>query len=103
MNPLTPFAIVCVGASLGGVLRRALNSALAKAFGNTFPCAKPIVGVAGSVVTGVRVGRLAFKAEADGSQPVQLFERQAAAVYAPGSFICGAIGLYVALMSKRSC
>jgi len=128
MNPLTPYAIVFVGAGFGGVLRHTLNNALPKVFGNTFPWATPIINVTGSIVMGLLVGWLAFRADASWSQHVRLFvatgilggyttfstfsletvllfERQAyaeAVAYVLGSVICGVIGLYVALMFTRS-
>lgn len=128
MNPLTPYAIVFVGAGLGGVARHVLNNALPKALGFDFPWATPIINVTGSIVMGLLAGWLAFKAGVGWSQHVRLFvatgilggyttfstfsletvlliERHAyvgAAAYVLGSVVCGIVGLYVALMFTRS-
>ena len=124
----SPYIIVFIGAGLGGVLRHALNNAIPRVLGLSFPWATPVINVTGSVVMGLLVGWLAFKAGAGWSQHVRLFvatgilggyttfstfsletvllfERQAyaaAAAYVLGSVICGVLGLYVALMFTRS-
>ena len=127
MDWLSPYAIVFVGAGFGGVLRHVLNNALPRLFGTAYPYATPVINVTGSVVMGLLVGWLAFKAGANWSQHVRLFvatgilggyttfstfsletvllfERHAygaAALYVAGSVVCGVIGLYVALMFTR--
>jgi len=128
MEWLNPYAIVFLGAGLGGVLRHVLNNAIPKIAGTAYPWATPVINVTGSIVMGLLVGFLAFRAGAGWTQHVRLFvatgilggyttfstfsletvlliERQAygaAAAYALGSVLCGIAGLFAALMFTRS-
>ena len=128
MNWLPPYAIVFLGAGLGGVLRHALNNAIPLVTGTAYPYATPIINVTGSLVMGLLVGFLAFKAGAGWTQHARLFaatgilggyttfstfsletvlliERHAygaAAAYVLGSVVFGVLGLYGALMLTRS-
>ena len=62
MEWLNPYAIVFLGAGLGGVLRHVLNNAIPKIAGTAYPWATPVINVTGSIVMGLLVGFLAFRA-----------------------------------------
>jgi fluoride exporter len=120
--------LVFVGAGLGGVLRHFMNILSARWWGTDFPFGTLVINVTGSILMGVLVGWLAFKAEANWSQPLRLFvatgilggyttfstfsletilliERNQvglAAAYIGGSLLCGFLGLWAALAVIRS-
>jgi CrcB protein len=73
MDRVSPYLIVFVGAGLGGVVRLLLNNAAPIWFGFDFPWATLFINVTGSLLMGLLVGWLAFKAGAGWSQPVRLF------------------------------
>ena len=65
--------IVFLGAGIGGALRHGVNVACARAYGIGFPWGTLTVNVVGSLVMGVLVGWLAFKAGHAWGQPLRLF------------------------------
>jgi CrcB protein len=127
MDRISPYLLVFVGAGLGGVARLLLNNAGPKWFGYDFPWATMLINVTGSILMGLLVGYLAFKAGGNWTQPVRLFlatgvlggyttfstfsleavtliERNAfgeAAVYIGGSVALGIAGLFAALALMR--
>ena len=128
MDRAAPYLIVFAGAGLGGVARLVLNNAAPKWFGYDFPWATVIINVTGSVLMGLLVGWLAFKAGAAWTPPLRLFlatgvlggyttfssfsleavamiERNAylpALAYVAGSVGLGIAGLFAGLALMRS-
>lgn len=128
MDRVSPYVLVFVGAGLGGVARLMLNNAAPKWFGYDFPWATVIINVTGSLLMGLLVGWLAFKAEVAWTPPVRLFvatgvlggyttfstfsletalliERNAylpAFVYVAGSVGLGIAGLFAGMALMRS-
>jgi fluoride exporter len=120
--------LVFIGAGAGGVLRHLINILAARLWGTDFPFGTLVINVTGSILMGVLVGWLAFKAEANWSQPLRLFvatgmlggyttfstfsletilliERNQiglAAAYVGGSLFFGFLGLWAALALMRS-
>ena len=73
MDRLSPTLLVFIGAGLGGVVRHALNNAVPKVFGADYPWATPIINITGSVLMGLLVGWLAFRASGGWGQHLRLF------------------------------
>jgi CrcB protein len=120
--------LVFIGAGLGGVFRHFVNILAARWWGTEFPFGTLIINVTGSLLMGVLVGWLAFKASATWSQPLRLFvatgvlggyttfstfsletvlliernEIGMAAAYVAGSLVFGFLGLWGALTLMRS-
>ncbi len=120
--------LVFLGAGAGGVLRHFVNILSARWWGTDFPFGTLVINVTGSILMGALVGWLAFKAEANWSQPLRLFvatgilggyttfstfsletilliERNQigmAAAYVGGSLLFGFLGLWGALTIMRS-
>ncbi|THD42059.1 MAG: fluoride efflux transporter CrcB [Bradyrhizobium sp.] len=120
--------LVFVGAGLGGVLRHVLNQVVGRALGTDFPWATFIINVSGSLVMGLFIGWLAFRAGVGWSQHARLFfatgvlggyttfstfsletilliERNqigAALVYVGGSVLIGVFSLWAGLWLMRS-
>jgi CrcB protein len=65
--------LVFLGAGLGGVLRHIVNVAMARLLGNDFPYGILFINITGSLVMGLLVGWLAFRAGAGWTRQVQLF------------------------------
>ena len=65
--------LVFVGAGLGGVLRHLINLAIARVLGNDFPYGILFINVTGSLVMGLLVGWLAFRAGEGWTRNAQLF------------------------------
>jgi CrcB protein len=127
MDRLSPTFLVFIGAGLGGVVRHALNNAVPRVFGADYPWATPIINITGSVLMGLLVGWLAFRASGGWSQHVRLFaatgvlggyttfstfsleavlliERHAyvaAFAYIFGSVLFGVFGLWLAMTMMR--
>ena len=127
MDRLSPTLLVFIGAGLGGVVRHALNNAVPKVFGADYPWATPIINITGSVLMGLLVGWLAFRASGGWGQHLRLFaatgilggyttfstfsletvlliERHAyvaAFVYVFGSVLFGVLGLWLAMTMMR--
>jgi CrcB protein len=128
MDRVSPYIIVFVGAGLGGVARLLLNNAAPKWFGYDFRWATIIINVTGSVLMGLLVGWLAFRAQAAWGPHLRLFlatgvlggyttfstfsleavlliERNAygaAFAYVAGSVGLGIAGLFAGLATMRS-
>ena len=128
MDRVSPYVLVFAGAGLGGVARLLLNNAAPKWFGYDFPWATVIINVTGSVLMGLLVGWLAFKAEGEWTPHVRLFlatgvlggyttfstfsleavsliERNAylpALAYVAGSVALGIVGLFAGLALMRN-
>jgi CrcB protein len=120
--------LVFLGAGAGGVLRHFVNILAARWWGTDFPFGTLVINVTGSILMGVLVGWLAFRTEANWSQPLRLFvatgilggyttfstfsletvlliERNQiglAAAYVGGSLVFGFLGLWGALAIMRS-
>jgi CrcB protein len=120
--------LVFLGAGLGGVLRHLVNVGIARLLGNDFPYGILFINITGSLVMGVLVGWLAFRAGAGWTRQVQLFvavgvlggyttfstfsldafrliERGQiglAALYVGGSVLLGVGGLWAGLALVRS-
>jgi fluoride exporter len=127
-GPMQAIILVFVGAGLGGVFRHVVNILAARWFGNDFPLGTLFINVTGSLLMGLLVGWLAFKATANWSQPLRLFvatgvlggyttfstfsletilliERQQiamAALYVVASLLFGFLGLWGAMLAVRS-
>ena len=65
--------LVFLGAGIGGVLRHGINLACARFLGPAFPWGTIAVNVVGSLLMGALAGWLAYRADAQWSQPVRLF------------------------------
>jgi len=65
--------LVFLGAGIGGVLRHGINLACARILGLAFPWGTIAVNVVGSLLMGALAGWLAYRADAQWSQPVRLF------------------------------
>ena len=128
MDRVSPYVLVFVGAGLGGVARLVLNNAAPKWFGYDFPFATALINVTGSLLMGLLVGWLAFRAQAAWTPPLRLFlatgvlggyttfstfsleavtliERNAygaAVAYVGGSVGLGIAGLFAGLALMRS-
>jgi CrcB protein len=120
--------LVFLGAGLGGVLRHLVNVAMARWLGNDFPYGVLFINITGSLVMGLLVGWLAFRAGAGWTRQVQLFiavgvlggyttfstfsldafrliergQMGLAAVYVGGSVLLGVGGLWAGLALVRS-
>jgi CrcB protein len=120
--------LVFLGAGAGGVLRHLINLLAARWLGTDFPFGTLIINVTGSLLMGLLVGWLAFKASENWSQPLRLFiatgvlggyttfstfsletvllvernEIGAAAAYVVLSLLFGFLGLWGALQLMRS-
>jgi len=120
--------LVFVGAGAGGVFRHLINVLAARWWGTDFPVGTLLINVTGSLVMGLLVGWLAFKADANWSQPLRLFvatgvlggyttfstfsletvllvernEIGLAVAYVGLSLACGFLGLWGALQLMRS-
>lgn len=70
---LTPYAVVFLGAGLGGALRHGVNIGCARLCGTAFPWGTLTVNIAGSFIMGALAGWLALKVEHGWSQPLRLF------------------------------
>lgn len=73
MNLPGSAALVFVGAGLGGVARFLVGLAALRLVGVGFPWGTLAINVVGSCLMGIVVGALAFRQEADWTQPVRLF------------------------------
>ena len=67
------FGLVFLGAGIGGALRHAVNLGCARYCGVAFPWGTLVVNVTGSLVMGILVGWLAFRAGETWSQAARLF------------------------------
>jgi fluoride exporter len=120
--------LVFLGAGLGGVLRHLVNVGMARLLGNDFPYGILFINITGSLVMGLLVGWLAFRAGEGWTRQVQLFiavgvlggyttfstfsldafrliERGQiglAALYVGGSVLLGVGGLWAGLALVRS-
>jgi fluoride exporter len=120
--------LVFLGAGLGGVLRHLINLAVGRLLGNDFPYGIAFINVTGSLVMGLLVGWLAFRAGEGWTRNAQLFvatgilggyttfstfsldafrliERGQiglAALYVGGSVLLGVAGLWVGMALMRS-
>lgn len=70
---MTATLLVFLGAGLGGVARHLVNLGCARACGTDFPWGTLAVNVVGSLLMGLIVGWLAFRAGAGWSQHARLF------------------------------
>ena len=128
MEILRPYLLVFVGAGLGGVLRHGVNVIVAWWIGTGFPWSTAFINVSGSIVMGLLVGFLAFRAGAEWTQSARLFvatgilggyttfstfsletilllERNRigdAIAYAGGSVLFGVLGLWLGLVISRA-
>ena len=59
---MPPFAIVFLGAGLGGMLRHLVNVAAVRLLGPGFPWGTLLVNIAGSLAMGLLTGYLTFRA-----------------------------------------
>ena len=122
------YLLVFVGAGLGGALRHFLNITLGRGFGSDFPWATAFINVSGSLVMGLLVGWLAFRAGGGWTQHTRLFlatgvlggyttfstfsletillfesgKTAAALAYVVGSVLLGALSLWAGLALMRS-
>ena len=128
MESLQPYLLVFVGAGFGGMLRHALNMFIPRLVGGGFPWNTAFINISGSIVMGLLVGWLAFRAGAEWTQSLRLFvatgilggyttfstfsleaivllERNqpgAALAYVGGSVLFGVVGLWGGLTLARS-
>ena len=65
--------LVFVGAGFGGLLRHGVNTGCARFCGTAFPWGTLTVNIVGSLLMGLIIGWLTFRAEAGWSQPLRLF------------------------------
>jgi CrcB protein len=65
--------LVFVGAGAGGVFRHLINLLAARWWGTDFPFGTSVINATGSLVMGLLVGWLAFRASENWSQPLRLF------------------------------
>ena len=70
---LTPYAVVFLGAGLGGALRHGVNIGCARLCGTAFPWGTLTVNIAGSFIMGALAGWLALKVEHGWRQRLRLF------------------------------
>jgi fluoride exporter len=127
-GPMQAIFLVFIGAGLGGVFRHVVNLLATRWLGNDFPFGTLFINVTGSLLMGLLVGWLAFRASANWSQPLRLFvatgvlggyttfstfsletillvERQEiamAALYVVASLLFGFLGLWGAMIVVRS-
>lgn len=120
--------LVFVGAGLGGVLRHLIAMSAARALGDDFPYGVMFINISGSLVMGLLVGWLAFRAGENWTRHAQLFvatgvlggyttfstfsldafrliERGQiglALLYVGGSVLLGVVGLWAGLALVRS-
>jgi CrcB protein len=73
MDGMLNFALVFLGAGIGGALRHAVNLGCARYCGTAFPWGTLAVNVAGSFVMGILAGWLAFRSGDSWSQAARLF------------------------------
>ena len=73
MHIFHPYILVFVGAGLGGLLRHVLNVSIATLWGTAFPWSTVFINISGSIVMGLLVGWLAFRAGAEWTQHLRLF------------------------------
>ena len=67
------FAVVFLGAGIGGVIRHMVNLFAGRAFGLNFPWGIAIINVTGSFLMGVLTGWLAARVGAGWAQSARLF------------------------------
>ncbi|HZP20030.1 MAG TPA: CrcB family protein, partial [Bauldia sp.] len=65
--------LVFLGGGLGAAMRHGVNIGSARVFGINFPVGTMVVNVTGSLVMGLIVAYLAFKADQPWSQNLRLF------------------------------
>jgi fluoride exporter len=65
--------VVFIGAGAGGVFRHFVDVLAARWWGTDFPFGALMINVAGLLLVGLLVGRLAFKANENWSPPLHLF------------------------------
>jgi fluoride exporter len=120
--------LVFIGAGLGGVLRHLINLAMSRLLGDAFPYGILFINITGSLVMGLLVGWLAFRAGEGWTRNAQLFiatgilggyttfstfsldafrliERGQiglAALYVGGSIVLGVGGMWAGLALMRS-
>ena len=125
MKPLSMYALVFLGAGLGGALRHGINVFAARHFGPDVPVGTLLISVAGSFAMGAIAGYAAFKGSmtpearifattgflggfttfsAFSLETVLLFERAqitGAIAYAAGSVVLSVAGVFAGLAIMR--